>query len=45
MLFKEIIAVYTENHKKPINAELLIEKANCTYCYHCSLKGGELGGV
>jgi hypothetical protein len=28
MLFKEIITVYTENHKKPIkNVELLVIKA------------------
>jgi hypothetical protein len=40
MLFKEIIAVYSENHMKSINtqcgqnAELLIDKAGGTYCYH-----------
>jgi hypothetical protein len=44
-LFKEIIAVYTENHKKPIitlcgqNAELLIIKAGGRYSYHWALKG------
>jgi hypothetical protein len=41
----EIIAVYTENHTKPINtpcgqnAELLIVKAGGTYSYHWALKG------
>jgi hypothetical protein len=40
MLFKEIIAVYSENHVKPINtlceqnSELLIVKAGGTYNYH-----------
>jgi hypothetical protein len=44
MLFKEIIAVYSENHTKPINtlcrqnAELYIV-AGCIYSYHWSLKG------
>jgi hypothetical protein len=44
-LFKEIIAVYAENHTKPINTlrgideELLIIKASGTYSYHCALKG------
>jgi hypothetical protein len=38
ILFKEIIAVYSENHMKPINtlcgqnAELLIVKAGSTSC-------------
>jgi len=41
MLFKEIIAVYSENHTEPIiqNAELLIVKAAGTYSYHSALKG------
>jgi hypothetical protein len=40
MLFKEIIAVYFENHKKSINIfrrenpELEIVKAGGTYSYH-----------
>jgi hypothetical protein len=36
MLFKEIIAVYSENHMKPINTieELLIVEAGGTYSYH-----------
>jgi hypothetical protein len=36
MLFKEIIAVYSENHTKPYaqNAELLVVKAGGTYNYH-----------
>jgi hypothetical protein len=44
MLFKEIIAVYSENHMKPINtlcgknAELLIVKEGGTYSYHYALK-------
>jgi hypothetical protein len=39
-MFKEIDAVYLENHMKLINilcgqnAELLIDKAGGTYCYH-----------
>jgi hypothetical protein len=35
-LFKEIIAVYSENNTKPIhlNAALLIVKAAGTYSYH-----------
>jgi hypothetical protein len=39
-LFKEIIAVYSENHMKPIdtlcgqNTELLIVKVGGTYGYH-----------
>jgi hypothetical protein len=43
-LFKEIIGVYTKNHRGPINtccwqnAELLIAKANGIYSYHQSLK-------
>jgi hypothetical protein len=45
MLFKEIIAVYSENHRKPINtafgqnAELLVIKAGGTHSYHLPLKG------
>jgi hypothetical protein len=45
MLLREIIAVHTENHTKPINtlcgqnAELLIVKAGGTYSYHWALKG------
>jgi hypothetical protein len=45
MLFNKIIAVYLENHMKPINmlcggnTELLIIKAGGTYCYHRALKG------
>jgi hypothetical protein len=39
-LFKEIIAVYSENHMKHIqNEELLIVKAGGTYSYHWALKG------
>jgi hypothetical protein len=43
-LFKEIIAVFTENHMKSINtlcgqnAELLVTKAGGTYSYHWALK-------
>jgi hypothetical protein len=46
ILFKEIIAVYSDKHMKPINilcgrehAELLINKADATYSYHWALKG------
>jgi hypothetical protein len=44
MLFKEIIAVYSENHMKYIttlcrqNEELLNVKASDTHSYHCVLK-------
>jgi hypothetical protein len=40
-LFKEIIAVYCENHMKQINknADLLIVKAGGTYSYHQASKG------
>jgi hypothetical protein len=41
MLFKDIIAVYTENHKRPINKnshEIIVE-AGGTYSYHGKLKG------
>jgi hypothetical protein len=40
MLFKEIIALYSENHMKPVstlcgqNAELLIVKAGSTYSHY-----------
>jgi hypothetical protein len=40
MLFKEIIAVHSENHMKPVrslcgqNKDLLIVKAGGTYSYH-----------
>jgi hypothetical protein len=41
MLFRDIIAVYFENHKKPINTcfvqELLTVKTGCTYSYHWRL--------
>jgi hypothetical protein len=44
MLFKEIIAVYTGNHKKPINTlgakrVIVIVKAYGTYNYRKALKG------
>jgi hypothetical protein len=44
-MFQEIIAVYSENHTKPINTlcgqntELLNIKAGGTYSYHYALKG------
>jgi hypothetical protein len=46
MLFKEIIAVYSENQRKPINAlcrqnavlRVLIAKSDGTYNYHSVLK-------
>jgi fructose-1,6-bisphosphatase/inositol monophosphatase family enzyme len=40
-LFKEIIAVYAENHIKPIdkNAMLLIVKEAGTNSYHLDLNG------
>jgi hypothetical protein len=44
MLFIEIIAVYCENHMKPVNtrfrqnAELLIVKTGGTYIYQWTLK-------
>jgi hypothetical protein len=39
MLFKEIIAVYSENHTKQIqNKHLLIFKAGGTCNYHWSFK-------
>jgi hypothetical protein len=41
MLFKEIIAVYSENNAKPNiqNAALLTVKANGSYSYRSALKG------
>jgi hypothetical protein len=41
MLFKEIIAVYSENHAKPEiqNAALLTVKADGSYSYRSALKG------
>jgi hypothetical protein len=40
MLFKEIIAVYSESDKLcGQNTELLNVKACATYSYHCALKG------
>jgi hypothetical protein len=45
MLFKEIMAVYSEHNKKPINtlngrnAELLNVKGGGTYDYYSALKG------
>jgi hypothetical protein len=41
MLFREMIAVYNENRKKPINrkdAALYIVKIAGTYNYHYALK-------
>jgi hypothetical protein len=38
MLFKEIVAVYTENHTKHMqNEELLIVETGGTYSYHWAL--------
>jgi hypothetical protein len=47
MLFKEMIAVYSENHAKPINTmimnghntEFMTVKASGTHSYHWVLKG------
>jgi hypothetical protein len=40
MLFKEIIAVYGENHAKPINTKCNITvKADGSYSYRSALKG------
>jgi hypothetical protein len=45
MLFREMIAVYSENHTEQINtfcgenSELLIVKADGTYSYHWALTG------
>jgi hypothetical protein len=40
-LFKEIIAVYSENHAKPIiqNEALLTVKGDGSYIYRSALKG------
>jgi hypothetical protein len=38
-LFKEIIAVYSENHTKPINTTWRVVEAGGTYCYNWALKG------
>jgi hypothetical protein len=40
MLFKEIIAVYSENHAKPINTKCRITtvKAGGSYSYRSALK-------
>jgi hypothetical protein len=38
-LFKEMIAVYTENQTKPKNAALLIVEAGGTFFYHWVLNG------
>jgi hypothetical protein len=40
MLFKEIIAAYSENHTKPINIRcriIFFVKADVTYGYHWAL--------
>jgi hypothetical protein len=34
MLFKEIIAVYAENHREPINIKYGVVKIAGTYNYH-----------
>jgi hypothetical protein len=41
MLFKEIIAVYSDNHAEPVNTKyrILFIKASGTYRYHSALKG------
>jgi hypothetical protein len=40
MLFKEIIAVYSENHAKPINTKCNFTiKADGSYSYRSALKG------
>jgi hypothetical protein len=41
MLFKEIIAVYTENlwNRHIQNEQLLMTKEDGTYIYHSALKG------
>jgi hypothetical protein len=41
MMFKEVIAVCSENHARPTkqNSASLIAKANYTYFYHWALKG------
>jgi hypothetical protein len=41
MLFKEVIAVYSDNHDKLINTKYSVTyfKAGETYIYHWSLEG------
>jgi hypothetical protein len=41
MVFEEMIAVYTENHTRPINkkGDLLIVKPVIVYSSHSALKG------
>jgi hypothetical protein len=40
MMFKEIIAAYSENHAKPIqNAALLTVRADGSYSYRSALQG------
>jgi hypothetical protein len=41
MLFKEIISVYSENYKKPINTKCRVIdfKGGGIYTFHCALKG------
>jgi hypothetical protein len=40
MLFKEVIAIYTENHEEFINIKYtLTEKAGGTYTYCLALRG------
>jgi hypothetical protein len=41
MLFKEVIAVYSENHTKPINTNvaLLTVRVDGSYSYRSVLKG------
>jgi hypothetical protein len=41
MLFKEIIAVHSENHTKPINTKcnIMNVKADGSYNYRSALKG------
>jgi hypothetical protein len=40
-LFKEIIPLYTENHKEPINTKcrVMFIKVTGKYSYHSALKG------
>jgi hypothetical protein len=39
MLFKEIIAVYSENHAKPINTKCSTVRADGSYSYRSALRG------
>jgi hypothetical protein len=39
VLFKEVIPVCTENHKKFINTKRGVAEAGGTYIYNCILKG------